>query len=473
MPLKKQLLSSVLVTRTFLRGVLLVLLMLLTTLCAFARPLTDFDNDGLSDPILLNVDRNKSFSWSAVLSTSGSVLPVGVVGKRGDTPIVDSWFSADGKPAIGVVTQKKSDLIWKVLASTEGERSFTLGKKGNLIVSGGDFNGNSLGDAAVVQNSRGKAVWTIKLDALANGNDRRRIVFGKANDVLFFAKVESVRDSLGYLHYRKRKSPQLIFRTLDETVNRAYTIPRFLSSKRMSRPKPLQTNTNSDDLVFGKKRGNSVTIYIYSITTKKTIKRNFEGSSDFLVGDFLAAPGEEIGIKNNKELQLFNPITNQIITRPVANGIILDKVNVQFLGKKGGSEDKVFGGVGKCKRILPFPSSHIYKTIGSTHFSPGDTRRNTIGLIIKPGGFGPFPSCIDVIDTKNNTIAKMGLYAKGGKWAARYYAGVGCGASTPYNGSAVASKAEKNSGSSDVYLGMGGVCLGPIQANRCRGSAQC
>lgn len=124
--------------------------------------------------------------------------------------------------------------------------------------------------------------------------------------------------------------------------------------------------------------------------------------------------------------------------------------------------------VSNCQK---YPGSFIYKTVGSSHFS--DVRRNTIGLILRYGAPGPYPSCVSVKDSRGNVVAKMGLYARGAGWAARYYAGIGCGAGTPYNGSAVASRAKKNTGSTKVNLDFGNRCYGPIEANRCIGSSQC
>lgn len=124
--------------------------------------------------------------------------------------------------------------------------------------------------------------------------------------------------------------------------------------------------------------------------------------------------------------------------------------------------------VGNCQR---FPGGFIYKTIGSSHFS--DVRRNTIGLILRYGSPGPYPSCLNVKDRDGNVVAKLGLYARGSGWAARYYAGIGCGSRTPLNGSAVATRARKNTGSSLITFDFGNRCYGPIEANRCIGSSQC
>ena len=118
-----------------------------------------------------------------------------------------------------------------------------------------------------------------------------------------------------------------------------------------------------------------------------------------------------------------------------------------------------------------WPGTHIYKTVGSHHFT--DIRRNTIGLILKNGARGPFPSCLEAKDSAGNVVAKLGLYAKGAGWAARYYAGIGCGSGTALNGAAVASRARAKTGNTNITVHFGSTCYGPINATQCIGSQQC
>jgi hypothetical protein len=124
--------------------------------------------------------------------------------------------------------------------------------------------------------------------------------------------------------------------------------------------------------------------------------------------------------------------------------------------------------------IKSFPGSFIYKTIGSTHFSAGDVRRNAIGLVVKPGvRLGSWPSCVPVLDRDGGEVSALGRYAVGGGWSARYYAGIGCGGKYPFNGSRVAALARQGSGSDEIYFDFGDICYGPVQADQCVGSSQC
>jgi hypothetical protein len=124
-----------------------------------------------------------------------------------------------------------------------------------------------------------------------------------------------------------------------------------------------------------------------------------------------------------------------------------------------------------CNRVQPWASTLIYKTVGSTHFSLSDPRRYTIALIIESGSQLPRASCIDFVGRNGKVVGKMGLYATGGGWHARYYGGTGCG--TRLGGAAFARKVINETGSDDIYAKFGTTCYGPIDANRCIGSSQC
>lgn len=124
---------------------------------------------------------------------------------------------------------------------------------------------------------------------------------------------------------------------------------------------------------------------------------------------------------------------------------------------------------GACKSVRAWPSQFIYKTIGSSHFH--DVRRNTIGLIMKYGASFPRTGCIDVVAQNGAKVGDLGYYSSGGGWYARYYGGWGCG--DVINGNGLAARARATAGSSTVYMRLGTVCYGPVDASRCVGSKQC
>lgn len=125
-----------------------------------------------------------------------------------------------------------------------------------------------------------------------------------------------------------------------------------------------------------------------------------------------------------------------------------------------------------CDKVSGWPSGLIYKTIGSDHFSAGDARKNTIGLIAKPGAPVFASGCTEMLDSQGNVVARFGLYSTNDGWKFRAYSAVGCGGTGKY-ASSVANEALKNTRTADVYVKFDNTCYGPIDPRRCIGSQQC
>lgn len=134
--------------------------------------------------------------------------------------------------------------------------------------------------------------------------------------------------------------------------------------------------------------------------------------------------------------------------------------------------EKVRNDVGAaCRSTQSFPGGLIYKTVGSHHFT--DCRRHTAGLIATYGFSGSVSGCCNIIDTRGNRLARLGLYQTGAGWKARWYNCFGCGSGENLDGFDIARKASSNTGSKNVYVECGGRCYGPIRADVCVGSKAC
>lgn len=122
----------------------------------------------------------------------------------------------------------------------------------------------------------------------------------------------------------------------------------------------------------------------------------------------------------------------------------------------------------QCRRIITsFPSALIYKT-------PGVKYGGAVSVIFHDGVEGiPFPQCIQIVDVLGKVVAKLGYYHPAGEYAARYYAGHGCGSDTPLDGDEIANIVDQTTGTQDVLIDFGTVCVGPIEADECINSRAC
>jgi hypothetical protein len=447
----------------------------------------DFDGDGISDMTRTEVASDGSLTWRAVLSSSGATATLGTLGRNGDYPAIAQWFGVGTQ--VGVVSESASDdsLLWRVINNSGAEVQFSLGKKGDLAVAGADLNGNGVSDAAVVRLVNGKATWQILLDPLVSGSSEViEVVLGKTGDRAFYARVDqSATDWIGVIGKGSGGRSVARMRNLITGEVRRFNRLRKLASQG-ARPRafPIRQASGPDLLGFQVSAGTRTRIVVTNFSGVKIYSSELAGSGVSVVGDYNTGSGYEIAYQASNGSVVINPVAIEEREGVFLDGVAVDEINLNTIGRVAGSEGNSSGGSGdtngggssggsvsQCSSVSSWPGGHIYKTIGSEHFF--DVRRNTIGIVIKPGGRGPFPSCVQAIDTAGNVIAQLGLYARGAGWEARYYAGVGCGAGTPFNGASVAAKARLNTGSSSVYMNFGGVCYGPIDAGVCVGSKQC
>jgi hypothetical protein len=393
------------------------------------------------------------------------------------------WLA--GGTQIGVASLNKTlgQIEWSIRDSSGNVVTKVFGESGDLVVSGADFNGNGQADAAVVRLVKGKARWTIAFDLFANATpEKKTISFGQTGDRVFYARAVdgSATDWIAIMRKgsRNRSSSRLKEVTTGQVITKS-RMPKFASQGTRPRAFPIRQSSGPDLLGFAVSSGATTSIRVYSLDGVAYSSVDLKGAGTTAVGDFLPSDGYEVLFESTSQSAYFTPHDIDIVDASQVGGTLVDEISIGALGESvsstpnndSGSGSGDSGEVSSCSQTMSWPSGHIYKTIGSEHFS--DIRRNTIGIVLKPGARGPYPSCVEALDKDGRVVAKLGLYATGNGWAARYYAGIGCGSGTPYNGAGVASRARQSSGSSKIYMKFGGVCYGPIEASQCVGSKQC
>jgi hypothetical protein len=401
------------------------------------------------------------------------------------------WFGSGTQ--IGIVSESATDdsIVWTVVNPVGAQMQFSLGKKGDLVVAGADFNGNGVSDAAVVRLVGGKATWQILLDPLVSGsNSVLEIVLGKSGDRVFYARADdSAADWIGVVGKGAGgRSLARMRNVVSGEVRRFTRLPKLASQGSRPRAFPIRQASGADLLGFQVSSGSTTRLTVTTLTGARVYNGQFAGAGISVVGEFGAGAGYEVAYQASDESVITNPAAGEEREVAFLDGVAVDEINLAVVGTASGADGSSGGGtsgggsgsdsgessgrsVSQCSSVIAWPNGHVYKTIGSEHFF--DVRRNTIGIVVRPGGRGPFPSCVQAIDTAGNVVAQLGLYARGAGWEARYYAGVGCGTGTPFNGASVASKARANTGSPRIYMNFGGVCYGPIDAGVCIGSNQC
>jgi hypothetical protein len=448
----------------------------------------DFDADGKSDYTIVGIGSDKSLNWSTILSGTHAENSLGTVGKSGDHIILAQW-KGTGKAQIGAVglSSNEKDLVWTIKNDAGGTEERDFGKSNFTALAGGDFDGNGKADAAIAVLKAKQVQWQISFDMFDKlvGQPSISVVnFGSSGDRIFFASPDGVNDWLGTIGKGiNGKGVLLRLKNLKTgEVQSSTKFPKYIVNDSRPRPFPVKQTDNKDLLGFARVLKSVTTVDIRTMDGAQIAETNLPGDGDVVVGNFNDEPGEEVAIKTKAGYTVFNPVSKQTSEVTTSDGIAVDEININTFAKAtsgggnsgenngGGDSPPPVSGAG-CSNIQSWPGSHIYKTVGSHHFT--DVRRNTSGIVVEAGGHGPFPGCVNIVDTKGHVLAKMGSYPPGPGWAARFYAGIGCGSGTPYNGATVASKARSYTGSQYIYADFGSVCYGPIDATKCLGSSSC
>ena len=447
---------------------------------AFATPI-DFDGDGLADLTSFSAS-GKQLLWKTRYSSTQQVVELGSFGGADDLPAPGAWLGNGSQ--LGVVSLEKNAVVWSILNNGSVD-SKSFGSKGDLVLTGGDYNGNGIADAAVVRLKDGKAVWQIWIDPFTDATSSpRSVTFGAAGDRAFFAKVDSSsQDWIGVLRKGAGRNSQARMRNIVTGEVRTLTrLPAFATNGNRPRPHPVPQVGGPDLLAFHVANSDTTAIRVVSLTGVEVGNVSVDGATEAFIGEINEGPGSELAYQSGEEAGSFNPHLGEVRQLTALGGTLADHLafrtmgGVSNTGTNGGGTTGggtvPTGAISKCNSLSPWPSSYIYKTVGSDHFT--DIRRNTIGLIMKIGApTANATSCVQVLSSNGSVLVSLGLYGRGAGWAARYYSGFGCGASTPVNGNALAARARSSSGSSQVIMNLAGTCYGPIEATRCLNSSSC
>ncbi|MBX7137827.1 MAG: hypothetical protein K1X83_07565 [Oligoflexia bacterium] len=435
----------------------------------------DFNGDGLSDITLIAIRPDQSLRWKSILSplqipNVPAPTVIGDLGAAGDHIALGRWSALSAvQPA--VISQDGGEIVWK---STGGQ--FSFGSDSDLLVAGGDFNGNGFADAAAISKRAGRLVWKIKYDPLApNGSGSpgtAEIVFGTRNDQPFFVNPDGARDWLAIVRTPARGGAYIIMRDPAST-----TVRRVAIGSVDGTPLPVAENSSQDVLVAFIKRGaHSTTASFRSLSNgARRGGVRWKSQGDLIVGDYASDTGQELAIQTSDGFSLYNPFSKLRTAISTADGIAVDEVNLNSFGGSGnsgggGSAPADLNGI--CSKVIPISSPYIYKTGTSDHIP--DSRSGGGSFLVGSSGSRPSVDCVYVYDSKGAEIASYGFWpSPGSDWAARLYSrGLSC--SDGKDPLAVAAQAIKHTGSPAGFFKVSSnTCIKVSDLRQCYGSSHC
>lgn len=300
----------------------LALLAILFPTYVSAAPL-DFDGDGLSDRVRVEIEQNGSLRWRSLGDTAAQTL--GLSGRAGDHLIAGNWQSPT-EPVVGYVRLESDDNLTWTLGPGNNQQSATFGTGSQLVVSGGDFNGDGLVDAALVGVSGRKLRWQIN-SSLFNGGSSTSYTHGRRQDIAFYMNFNGLRDGAAILRQPAEGNFRVLVR--DMVSGRVAKINRISRAlKNYGRPSPLMDPGGRDVLLFSRKMGARTAAWVIDRRGKRIWRSSVSESVDTVVGDFLSEPGEEFAFGTSEGYQVVNPFSKVLVLLESPDGIAVDHVNV-------------------------------------------------------------------------------------------------------------------------------------------------
>jgi hypothetical protein len=386
---------------------------------------TDYNADAISDLTLVEIADSGELSWTAKLSGSGEVSARGTLGKEGDQLILADWLGT-GAPQIGVAALDGSSIIWKILDSENAVQQRTFGASNDLLISGGDYNGNGIADAAVARLRGRRAVWELKLDMFSPSEAApMTITFGQSGDRAFFASPDGGSDWLAMLGKGPGNRSRLRMKNLVTGEVRTYAqLPAFASANPRPRPFPVKQADGSDALGFIRGGGSNTRVQFVKLDGHTLSRTTLPGQGDLIVGDFNEGPGEEVAIKTSDGFFIYNPVLGSTASATTLDGIAVDEININQLveggSNTGGDGDNNSGeepptSTNACSSIVDIStlSNVLYKN-ENLHGSRG---RTWLDQGHRMGG----TRTLKVLGLDGVQFACFGLYACDQPFGCRYY----------------------------------------------------
>lgn len=292
------------------------------------------------------IKSNKKLSWKIYSTASQESSTIsGSFGESGDHVIYGHLIDA-GVDSIGVITTKESKktVTWKIIdLSGNIVKQLTLGKKKDLFVVGGDFNGNGIIDPIVVSTVGSSLRWKIYFDYFSNTQGGiKKVKFGKATqrDSVFFMNYDGQNDWLGVVQNKKGNKDRVRLKNISSGASKSFLAYKAAASSANT-PLAVRASDGSDYVAIPRKVGKNTVVRVQK-GAALLAQYQFPGTDTLISGDFLSDyPGDEIAIKSGAKLIVLNPesLFESSLDDFPKSGIPIDRININSFVKSKKKKD--------------------------------------------------------------------------------------------------------------------------------------
>lgn len=318
----------------FFRATLAGLLSLATCYAhdSYASSVCDFDGDGMSEFLLVNLTERGTYDWTTFDPRTGRVRIVAQdLGTASSKLIPGNWVTSDQAVAaivdpVGPNPRDRATWTLKSLDYLDGVAvTKSLGRSGDIIILGGDYDGNGITDSLILKKTTGMLGLRVNYFlASYNGNNLGKERLYKAlgapfRDSNFFFSPDGHADYLAVLKRNPKNARGLQLKPFTDS-------PQSFNVGRLPRgalgPVPLkQGNGQPDYLLFIVAKNGQTQLIVKDLRGREIYSGSAAGAEGVVVGDYFTDRGWEIGVPNGAGITVVNPTTRstRFVTRPAGS----------------------------------------------------------------------------------------------------------------------------------------------------------
>ena len=310
---------------------------------SFGDAICDFNGDGMSEIAFVNVNKQGTYDWSTFDPRTGKLTAlINGFGGASSKLIPGNWFQS-GRAVAAIVDpvtpgiNGRAKWIAKSLDYAGGATvTRSLGRPGDIIIQGGDYDGNGITDSLILKRTTGKLGLRVNYFLSSyNGDNLGKERLYKAlgapfKDPNFFFSPDGQTDYLAVLKTGAggyHSALQLKPFTDKPTSFGIGTLPG--GSKG---PLPLKQGPGKEDsLVFYAPRNGRIQLTVKSLQGATIYSKSLTGNGAVSVGDYLNERGWEIAVQSGKSFTIINPRTKSEHTIQGPDGQVVSCITNQII----------------------------------------------------------------------------------------------------------------------------------------------
>ncbi len=305
-----------------------LVLVLLTPSLLLGIPF-DFDSNGLSDPSSTKVNSTNQLKWSTKINAVEIPLSL-AFGSLVDHVAAANYF--DQETNLATIDYSGRWNIFKLVGQTG---TFIHGATNALYLSGADFDGDGLADAAYSNNvcEQKPSKTFFKLNPLGASPIEISFPTGKG----FFYKTyldtnNDGRDEFCIANPIKSKSTMNgRFQLICYDVLSKQKVLGINLKKLYEAPRPLRNRSGADYILTYRNLSNSTLIRVIDVTGKTIKNIKIELSGKIILGQFQEGSVEQIAVVDtNDRARIYNLETNKIRNLSFPSGAPFDHTNINY-----------------------------------------------------------------------------------------------------------------------------------------------